>query len=67
MPAPDPAPAPEAAGMLVLRVDDDGRLTVVGGRNKPVAAGKAGSRALAGTLSFPTGGELPVTLKLAEG
>ena len=59
------ADGPRAEGRLVLRLDDDGRLTVAGGIGWLHAARAAGVRALQGELSAPAVGTIPVTINLA--
>jgi hypothetical protein len=49
----------------VLRLDDDGRLTVADGAGWLRAARAAHASALQGTLSAPVVGTIPVTIDLA--
>ena len=59
------AAGPQEEGRLVLRLDDDGRLTVAAGVGWLRAARAAHVRALVGDLAAPAVGAIPVTIDLS--
>jgi hypothetical protein len=60
------ADGPRAEGRVVLRLEDDGRLTIAVGAGWLRAARAAHASALQGTLSAPGVGTIPVTIDLAS-